>query len=81
MNAAAERDDDEPDLTPEERAKLRALLKLIERGARSELDRPTVAKVRPERESPPAHEPALTSDERAMVRAKVVKAMKRRGEI
>jgi uncharacterized protein YnzC (UPF0291/DUF896 family) len=77
MGAAEDRsrDDDDADFTPAERAKLRELLDLIERGARKRLrsrqpvDDDGDDKVRP------------TPEQIAEVRAKVRKHMKRQGAL
>jgi hypothetical protein len=77
MGAAEDRrtDDAESDFTPDERAKLRELLELIERGARKRLsarqrvDDPNEDKVRP------------TPEQIAEVRRKVRKHLKRQGAL
>jgi hypothetical protein len=77
MGAAEDRrtDNPEPDFTPDERAKLRELLDLIERGARKRLrvrrpvDDPDEDRVRP------------TPEQIAEVRRKVRKHLKRQGAL
>jgi hypothetical protein len=77
MGAAEDRrtDDAEADFTPDERAKLRELLDLIERGARKRLrvrrpvDDPDEDRVRP------------TPEQIAEVRRKVRKHLKRQGAL
>lgn len=73
MGAAEDRDhddqavDDVPELTPVERARLRALLDLIDRGARAGLS--------PRKSTPPKKYPTGTPEQEARIRAAVAKRM------
>lgn len=71
MGAAEQHDDTEvepvPELTPAERAKLRALLDLIERGAREGLA--------PRKRPPPKKYPTGTPEQEARIRASVLKRL------
>jgi len=58
---------DVPELTPNERARLRALLDLIDRGARAGLT--------PRKSSPPKKYPLGTPEQEARIRAAVTKRM------
>jgi hypothetical protein len=76
MGAAEDRshDDAEAEFTPDERAKLRELLDLIERGARRRLRRRPVDDAGDDTVRP-------TPEQIAEVRAKVRKHMKRQGAL